>query len=155
MAGVKSGTAKAITDLEHKALYIHCYGHALNLAAQDTIKHVKTMQDTLDTTYEITKLIKKSPKREVIFKKIADEIKHDSPSIRMLCPTIWTVRAEALTSVSENYGALQSTWKVARQATKDAEMRARIIGVASQMEKFEYFFGVELGRKCLNVFDNL
>ena len=34
-------------------------------------------------------------------------------------------------------------------------MTARITGVASQMEKFDYFFGVELGRKCLSMVDNL
>ena len=104
---------------------------------------------------EITKLIKKSPKREVIFKKFADDIKAGSPGIRTLCPTRWTVRAEALTSISENYQALQSTWEAAKQATKDSEMRARITGVASQIEGFDYFFGVELGRKCLSMVDNL
>ena len=34
-------------------------------------------------------------------------------------------------------------------------MRARIGGVAAQMEKFDYFFGVELGRKTLSMVDNL
>ena len=72
MSGHKSGVAKKI---ESRALYTHCYGHALNLAAQDSIK---IMEDTLDTTYEITKLIKKSPKREVIFKKFAVDIKADT-----------------------------------------------------------------------------
>ena len=62
--------AKRITDIEHRALYTHCYGHALNLAAQDAVKHSKIMEDCLDTTYEITRLIKKSPKREVIFRKL-------------------------------------------------------------------------------------
>ena len=42
-------------QLNHRALYTHCYGHALNLAAQDSLS---CMQDTLDTTYEIIKLIK-------------------------------------------------------------------------------------------------
>ena len=42
-------------ELEQRAL---CYGHALDLAAQDSIKSVSIMQDTLDTTYEITKLLK-------------------------------------------------------------------------------------------------
>ena len=60
-----------------------------------------------------------------------------------------------MTSISENYQALQSTWEAAKQATKDIEMRARIIGVASQMKKFDFFFGVELGRKCLSMIDNL
>ena len=152
MAGHKSGVAKGIMELEPRALYTHCYGHALNLAVQDSIKHVKLMKDTLDTTHEIIKLIKKSPKREAIFKSIAT---FESPSIRTLCPTRWTVRAEALASISENYEALLSTWEVAKESTKETEMKARILGVESQMEKFEYFFGVEFGRKVFNMVDNL
>ncbi len=38
MSGCKSGVAKRITDLEPRALFTHCYGHALHLAASDTIK---------------------------------------------------------------------------------------------------------------------
>ena len=102
------------------------------------------MEDCLDTTYEITKLIKKSPKRETIFRKLAEEIQVGSPGIRTLCPTRWTVRAEALASISENYQVLQATWDAARQASRDTEMRARIIGVASQMEKFDYFLELSL-----------
>ena len=38
MKGAKHGVAKH----EHlKAIYTHCYGHALNLAAGDAIKHCK------------------------------------------------------------------------------------------------------------------
>ena len=47
------------------------------------------------------------------------------------------------------------TWDAAKEATRDSEMRARIGGVAAQMEKFDFFFGVELGRKILNMADNL
>ena len=54
------------------------------------------------------------------------------------------VRAESLTSVSENYITLQQTWDAAREATKDTEVRTRIAGVAAQMEKFEFFYGLEL-----------
>ncbi len=42
-----------------------------------------------------------------------------------------------------------------RRPKKDTEMKARIVGVAAQMEKFDFFFGVELGRKVLNMVDNL
>ncbi len=34
-------------------------------------------------------------------------------------------------------------------------MRARIGGVAKQIDSFNFFFGVELGRKILNIADNL
>ena len=49
------------------------------------------MQDALDTTHEITKLIKKSPARDAIFKRLKEEMASDSPGIRVLCPTRWTV----------------------------------------------------------------
>ena len=155
MSGSKSGVAKRILDLEPRALYTHCYGHALNLATQDALKGIKVMEDTLDTVYEITKLKKKSPKHDSIFKKYKDDISTDSPGIRILCPTRWTVRAEALASIAENYEALQLTWDTARDAVRDTEMRARIGGVAAQMEHFDFFFGIQLGRKLLSIVDNL
>ena len=147
--------ATAILSKEPCALYSHCYGHALNLAVQDMMKGNKILRDTLDTVEEMTKLIKKSPKRQAIFKKIQHEITYESPGIRMLAPTRWTVRAEALTSISENYEALRDTWYVAIEESKDSEMRAHIGGVARQMDSFDFYFGIELGRKVLCMADNL
>ena len=54
LSGQVSGVAKQVTDLEYWTIYTHCYGHALNLAAQDSIEHIKLMQDTLHITLEIT-----------------------------------------------------------------------------------------------------
>ena len=88
MSGARSGVATRLTDLESRALLTHCYGHALNLAIQDVVKGVKVVEDTLDTVYKITKLIKKSPKREVIFQKIKDEGPSGSPGVRIFVPDI-------------------------------------------------------------------
>jgi len=59
--GLKSGVATQLSEDELRAIYTHCYGHAFNLACSDTIKQCMLMRDALDTTHEITKLIKKSP----------------------------------------------------------------------------------------------
>ena len=59
MSGTQSGVAKRIQESEPRAVYLHCYGHSLNLAACDTIKHSELMKNALDTTHEITKMIKK------------------------------------------------------------------------------------------------
>lgn len=157
MSGTKSGVSTKISAIEHRALYTHCYGHALNLATQDALRGIELVRDALDTVYEITKLIKKSPKRQSIFKAIKDidGIATSPKGIRILCPTRWTVRAEAFTSIAENYSTLQFTWVDAKHASKDSEMRARIGGVAAQMKTFNFFFGVHLGRKILNMVDNL
>ena len=92
MSGCKNGVAKKISD-ENKAVYTHCYGHALNLAVGDTVKQSKIMRDALDTTYEMSKLVKFSPKRDSLFEKLKQELAPDTPGFRTLCPTRWTVRA--------------------------------------------------------------
>ena len=68
----KSGVAKQICDIEPSAIFTHCYGHALNLAASDTLKQSRVMKEALDTTREITKLIKCSPRREAVFQSLKD-----------------------------------------------------------------------------------
>ena len=59
MSGSRGGVATKLQQEEPRAVYTHCYGHALNLACGDTIKKSKVMRDALDTAYEIVKLVKK------------------------------------------------------------------------------------------------
>ena len=88
MRGEKGGLKTKILNQNPKALFVHCYGHALNLAVQDIIKSVKLIRDMLDTTYELTKLIKKSPKREALLEKLKKEVGDSSGGgVRTLCPT--------------------------------------------------------------------
>ena len=54
MAGVCNGVAKQIADEQPRAVYSHCYGHALNLAANDITKQNKILCDTLDTAFEVS-----------------------------------------------------------------------------------------------------
>ena len=69
------------------------------------------MSVTLDTTYEICKLIKFSPKRERLFQDIKRELAPDSPGLRVLCSTRRTVRAESLLSIINNCSVLQVEWE--------------------------------------------
>lgn len=155
MAGNKSGVAVKVQKDEPRAIYTHCYGHSLSLACGDSIKQCKIMRDSLETTHEITKLIKKSPRRDVLFEQLKAELAPDTPGVRVLCPTRWTVRAEALKSIMDNYEVLQELWIEALQIVRDTDMKARINGVASQMRSFNYFYGVCLGHLILRHSDNL
>ena len=141
MSGAKSGVATRF----------------INLACVDTIKRCKLMQNSLDTTREITKLIKRSPARNAIFKQLKEELASDfeSPEIRVLCPTRWTVRVDALKCILDNFNVLLELWTESLERVKDTEMKARIQGVAAQMIKFDYFFGVSLGLMILRHTDNL
>ena len=160
MKGKRSGVAKQIKDIEEKALLTHCYAHSLNLAVGDTIKNSKVMKDALEITHEITKLIKKSPKRDAKLDSIKNEAITNSEddfveSITLLCPTRWTVRAKSLGSIMSNYTYLRELWEWAVNNCSDTEMKARIRGVDAYMKTFDYVFGVNLGELILSHSDNL
>ena len=70
MSGVKHGVAAQITSTEKRAVYMHCYAHALNLAVGYTVKQSKVCCEALEIDYEISKLIKFSPKRNASFNVI-------------------------------------------------------------------------------------
>lgn len=155
MTGVKNGVSKVIASKESQAIFSHCYGHALNLGVGDTIKQCQLMKSSLEVVAEISKLIKKSPKRDSVFQKLKSDLAPDTPGFRVLCPTRWTVRAASLQSVLDNYEVLLGVWNDALSSKLDGEMRARIIGVDTQMHTFDFLFGITLGNLLLRHTDNL
>ena len=156
MSGAKSGLARRILEIEPRALFTHCYGHSLNLAACDTMKQIKLLKDALGVHSLITKLLKYSPRREGIFLRLKENLPGSTATgIRVLCPTKWTVRADSLASILENFQALQETWQESVEVAHDTETKARIGGVEAQMNTFDYLFGTMLGHMVLRHTDNL
>ena len=155
MQGARNGVAKRLADEESRAVYTHCYGHALNLAASDTLRQLKLLKDALDTTSEVSRLIKFSPKRDTLLEKLKDSLAPDTPGFRVLCPTRWTVRAASLKSVIDNYAVLQELWDISQDQVSDPSIRGRIIGVEAQFKTFRYLFGVALGELVLKHTDTL
>ena len=114
MVGTRNGVATQLRDEENRAVFLHCYGHALNLAVGDSVKNSKLLKDALEITFEVSKLVKFSPKRDVMFEKLKDALALDTPGFRVLCPTRWTVRANSLQSVLDNYCSARALGRVER-----------------------------------------
>ena len=58
-------------------------------------------------------------------------------------------------SIIQNYTVLQELWDQAGEIVHDSETVGRIRGVASQMQTFDFFFGLILGETLLRNTDNL
>ena len=84
MSGSKKGVATQIADQESRASCTHCYGHTLNLAVGDIVRQSKSMRDALDTTQEISKLFKLSPKHDGLFERFKQELAQETPSFMTL-----------------------------------------------------------------------
>ena len=78
MSGQRTGVSTQLKEVEPRALFLHCHGHALNLAAGDAVKGCSVMKDALDITFEVSKLVKFSPKRSGTFDKLKEELATNS-----------------------------------------------------------------------------
>ena len=56
--GKKTGVVTQMKKIKYRCLYIHCFGHALNLSCSDYDKACKLMKDFFSSAFEISKLIK-------------------------------------------------------------------------------------------------
>ena len=159
MSGSRSGVSARILSEEKRAVFMHCYGHALNLAVGGTLKQSKICCDAMEVAFEVTKLINFSPKRNAAFDKIkALEAEDDLISgvgIRSFCPTRWTVRGESVCSILENYNVLNVLWDECLEGSLVPEVKSRIIGVKAQMSGFKLLFGLHLSERILKITDNL
>ena len=105
MCGMKNGASNKILSENSEAFFTRSFGHALNLAVGDMVKNARFLKDSMDTTYDISNLIKKSPKRDAMLQKIRKDISLEYPGFRIVCPTRWTVRAESMKIILDNWVA--------------------------------------------------
>ena len=107
---------------------------------------------------EICVLVKFSPKRENLLGNISENIeKEESDSfkkLQKLSTTRWTVRAECMKRIIDNYEPLLQLWEQCLEEKLDQDTKARIIGCKSQMESFYFFFGLNLSYKLYSMTDN-
>ena len=134
MMGTKTGVSKQVkNDVQPLALSTHCYAHSLNLACGDWMKNSSVVSKSLATSYEITKLVKFSPKRDSHLRKIHEEEYYDDDeyndmlkTVRLFSETRWTVRAGSLSSIYENYKELDQLRTWCLDVYKGTESKARV-----------------------------
>ena len=121
MSGSKCGVTLQIQAKESRAALTHCYRHALNLAVGDTIKQSKLCHDSMDTAPVFSKT--NAAFDHIKVKVPADEEGY-TMGIRAFCPTRWTVRGDALTSILENYRVLQQLWDESLRNKLELDIKA-------------------------------
>ena len=103
------------------------------------------MKDALDALFGVSILIKYSPSRDSTLEKLKEAMASEATGFRVLCPTRWTIWANSLKSVLDDYSVLQELWEVSKSHTNDPAIKGRIISVESQLITFSYLYGVSRG----------
>ena len=150
MSGIRNGVQALVKKEADHCLYVHCFGHSLNLCVQDVTKKCDLLRNTMEFIYQLVQLIKFSPKRLNLFESVRQEVAlsggdsegSSSPSLRTLCPTRWTVRHGSINSILSNYQTLITTLDTVQQGHDEYAAKAK--GLLTQMESFDTFFGLKL-----------
>ena len=146
MSGIRNGAQALFKKDEPRALYVHCLAHSLNLCVQDVSMMCKLLRNTFNFIHDLVPLIKFSPKRLTLFENLKSDVTMSTgqtlPSLRTLCPTSWTVRNSAISSVFKNYKTLQVALDKIQEGHD--EYAAKASGLLNRMEDFDTFFGLKL-----------
>ena len=103
MSGKNKGVATRLKEDCPHALYVHCYGHRLNLAIQSSLTQVKPLKNSLGVIQSLYNFIEASPKRHAIFCD-TDVSGKDGSFVRTLksqSVTRWACHWEAVKAVYE------------------------------------------------------
>ena len=65
------------------------------------------------------------------------------------------MQAASLNSVLDNYEVHMGVWEESKESHFDSDTRARVTGVETQMQSFDFLYGVSLDALILNHSDNL
>ena len=156
MLGKKSGVAKQILDIQPKAFATHCHCHSLSLSVKEKTKESKILSDTMDNSGEIAILVKYSPKREQKLESIKVTYEEDEAVNRIVSTTKWTVRANCFQRIIDNYSFLYELWDESlKESGLNRDVKSRIIGCNSQMEAFDFYFALKLGKLLYSPTDKL
>ena len=74
ISGKEKGLAALMKDCFPFAVYVHCYGHLLNLALQDTMSEVKPLRNALGTIQSLYNLLEASSKSHAMLRDIEVEL---------------------------------------------------------------------------------
>ena len=158
MSGKHTGVAARILKEESRALNTHCLAHSLNLAVQDTTRQIPQIDDLLATVQELSVIIRGSAKRLSLFGVVQQEFQSDgeSPTLKPLCPTRWTVRHSALTAVHKNIRSILETLRLlAEDKAADMTIKAKARGLINTISTFGFVFSLKLSILIFEKTDDL
>ena len=111
----------------------HCHGHALRLA-------VAVNYSMVSKSYSLK--IKYSLKREGTFNRLTEDTTPGNSGNRTLCSNRWVIRGTLLQSILDNWAVFQELRNGILEGKVDLEIRGQVIGVQTQTQNFDSFFGI-------------
>ena len=120
MNGVHKGLSTRMEECSPLGIYVHCYGHVLNLALQDTMTQIEPLRNALGTIQALYNFLEASPKRHALFSDIEVQGEDLRLTLKSLRTTRWSCRWEAAKAV---HGQMEPIVKALLTLSSDKDQK--------------------------------
>lgn len=152
MSGHIAGVQAKCKEKNPKLVYVHCYGHCLNLVLMDSIgKENRVTFDFFGTIQLVYNLIESSCVRHAVLEKISTSINLKLKTLKTLSTTRWACRSEAVEAIKHNYTAIIMALEEISESTNFPDVRAKTKGLIYSMKTFKFVYGMYILSPILNL----
>jgi len=142
MKGVSKGLPERLKECSPHSLYVHCHGHLLKLAIQDSMADNELLRNTLGTIQSLHNFLEGSPKRHAIFKDVELDTDQLALTLKYLSVTRWSCRWDAVKAAvyEQLYRIVKALFQLteSRDVKTSSESKALLIAVCN----FDFALGL-------------
>ena len=128
-------------DQSSRAIYVHCYGHILNLITKDCISEVPVLRNTLGTIQSLYTFLEASPKRHAMFMKNGDS--DFVKTLKSNCKTRWTAHESSRKAVeAELFTIIRTLSQISND--HDSKTSSEATSLLRSVCSFDFLFGMSV-----------
>ncbi|KAJ8044775.1 Zinc finger MYM-type protein 1 [Holothuria leucospilota] len=140
MSGGISGVQSRLKEIQPSAIYMHCFGHCLNLVIADAMAEVQSTRNFFGSVQSIYNFIESSPHRHAILESVMKRLLTDK----------WTCRAEAVNSIVENLQSILQALEEITERTTRPRVMAEAQALLKNISTFEFVLHMVALQPMLN-----
>ncbi|KAL4112114.1 hypothetical protein QTP88_015962 [Uroleucon formosanum] len=145
MSGHYNGVQAKAKLSNPNILYVHCYGHCLNLILVDSLgKKNYVIFNFFGIIQMLYSFVEGSPIRHAILERVSKEMNIKLKSLKTLSTTRWACRAEAIQAVKNNYSVLLQCLAEISKTSNLSEIKVKSSGLIKQMKTFNFIFSLNM-----------
>lgn len=154
MSGIRKGLATRMKECSPLGIYVHCYGHLLNLALQDTMTEIETLRNALSTIQSLYNFLHGSTKCHALFKDIEVHEEEVALTLKSLSTTRWSCRWAAVRAVLEQVPRIVEAL-VTLSKDRDPKTYNESNSLLHSICDFEFVYGLMVLKLILSNTDSL
>lgn len=142
------GLSSRMKETSPMSIYIHCYGHIINLAIQKTLEDIPEMRNTLGAVQSLYNFLEASPKRHHFFKDFDDKGNEIKRTLKSQSETRWACHWVAVKAVYEQLRRIVGSL-LELSKSKDSKTYNDSKNLLKSMLDFKFIFGLVILRSIL------